>query len=474
MFGKQTVIPGISDGNPASFEPVSESESFRSELINRQKAEELFRKIETNERLQKCLAQRSYNYNDNIYNKGDEVLFKENDKGRWSGPAKVTGMEGTKVRLVYAGHDRTVPSCRVLPLNDQKSVIDEEIMGTDFEDTHTEASTNPNNVVDVKDSQDIHESNHEVRPRLRRKIMFKLPGDQVWRLGKVIIVGKQKGLERFRCWIVSDNNENSYDFKRDVEAWKYCDVQFDDESISNTDRESKITTEVLYAGVSALKKKEISSTSKDVFITNIPVRYHDEDRIVTAKEDELEKWDRYNAYEEVDFEDQNVLGSRWVVQDRQGKVKARFVVKGCQEEYDPRSDSPTASKESLKLFLSIAANCDMKLKSLDATSAFLQGDPLVRDVYIWPPKERRKEGKIWKLKKSCYGLYDASRKWYLAVKDNLKSIGMKHLSGDEAFFYLVKDGKLCGMILLHVDDFIVAGNANFHETVLSSLENRLT
>ena len=109
-----------------------------------------------------------------------------------------------------------------------------------------------------------------------------------------------------------------------------------------------------------------------------------------AKEDELEKWNRYDAYEEVDLDDQNVIGSRWVVQERQGKVKARFVVKGCQEAYDPRSDSPTASKESLKLFLAVAANCEMKLKSLDATSAFLQGDPLVRDVYIWPPKERSK------------------------------------------------------------------------------------
>ena len=96
-------------------------------------------------------------------------------------------------------------------------------------------------------------------------------------------------------------------------------------------------------------------------------------------------------------------------------MKARFVVKGCQEETDPRSDSPTASKDSLKLFFTIAANESFSLKSLDVTSAFLQGYPLQRDVFIHPPQERKVEGVVWKLKKSCYGLYDASRNWYLAV-----------------------------------------------------------
>ena len=46
VFGRQSVVPGITDGNLASMEPVVESDWFRSELINRQKAEELYRKID--------------------------------------------------------------------------------------------------------------------------------------------------------------------------------------------------------------------------------------------------------------------------------------------------------------------------------------------------------------------------------------------------------------------------------------------
>ena len=65
------------------------------------------------------------------------------------------------------------------------------------------------------------------------------------------------------------------------------------------------------------------------------------------------------------------------------------------------------------------------------TSAFLQGSPLDRDVYMEPPKEMKKRGKVWKLKKSAYGLYDASRKWYLAVKKELIDIRMSSISGDD-------------------------------------------
>ena len=57
MFGRQGVIPGITDGTPASLEPVVENERFRKELISRQKAEELYRKYDSNERIQKLLVQ---------------------------------------------------------------------------------------------------------------------------------------------------------------------------------------------------------------------------------------------------------------------------------------------------------------------------------------------------------------------------------------------------------------------------------
>ena len=470
MFGKQGMIPGISDGNPATREPILESDCFRKELINRQRAEDLYRNIDANERLQKCLSQRTYGYSDNKYKEGDEVLFKEEDKGRWSGPAKVTGMEGSKVRIIHAGYDRTVPSCRVIPFEDKRELVvgnNDEKNENIFEQEQTpviEASEE-----DHKEQEDviptILEMKKEIRPKMRKKILFKLPGDQEWRAGRVSRVGKQNGRDKFRCWIKSKTEEVSYDFHNEAIEWKYCRVDFTEDT-KDSDDESKVTTEVLYTE---------NDSPMAIYVTNIPEKEHHRPEVIEAKRDELDKWVKYEAFEVVDeHEDQHVLGSRWVVQDRNGKIKARFVVKGCQEKSDPRSDSPTASKDSFKLFLALAANENFDLKTLDVTSAFLQGYPLEREVFIQPPLEKLELGKVWKLKKSCYGLYDASRKWFLAVKESLKSMQMKSLSGDDAFFYMIENKKLTGLILLHVDDFMVAGNPTFLKLVEKKLEKRFT
>ena len=489
-FGKQGVIPGISDGNPATMEMVTESDSFRNEFVNRQKSEELFRKIDANERIQKTLAQNTYGYADRRYSEGDLILFKENDKGRWSGPAHVTGMEGSKVQIIHAGYDRTVPACRVLPYGDDKSINDEEAeysidtvddtapavtvgVANDEDETNAEKDTTIEVTPITNQSED--EPNREIRPKLRSRIVFKLTQKDNWTMGKVVSVGKKNGKDKFRCWIKTKDVEESFDFVKDIFCWKYCTVDFEKDTKEPGDT-SNVITEVLHTGVWFLKHKDLENIeenvdTKEVFVTNIPAKYHDHKDVIEAKEKELDKWDKYEAYEEVDLEDQFVLGSRWVVQEKGDGVKARFVVKGCHERGSPRSDSPTASKDSLKLFLSITANEGFKMKSLDVTSAFLQRYPL---VFIKPPKEKSKPGKVWKLLKSCYGLNDASRRWYMAVKETLSNLGMQSVSGDDAFFFYIKDGKLIGLCILHVDDFLISGNYTFHNIIEEKLVGRFT
>ena len=52
-----------------------------------------------------------------------------------------------------------------------------------------------------------------------------------------------------------------------------------------------------------------------------------------------------------------------------------------------------------------------------------------------------------------YGLDDASRKFWLRAKEVLKKVGLKVMEGDEAFYYLHRDGKLIRAVVTHVDDF---------------------
>ena len=64
-------------------------------------------------------------------------------------------------------------------------------------------------------------------------------------------------------------------------------------------------------------------------------------------------------------------------------------MKGFQEQNIHPSDSPTSSRETIKIFLAIAANEKWRVESSDVRSAFLQSETIDRDVFIEPPPERR-------------------------------------------------------------------------------------
>ena len=51
---------------------------------------------------------------------------------------------------------------------------------------------------------------------------------------------------------------------------------------------------------------------------------------------------------------------------------------------------------------------------------------------------------------------------------------MKTLSGDASFFYLIKNGQLIGMCILHVDDFLIGGTSDFFELIENNLMNKFT
>ena len=59
------------------------------------------------------------------------------------------------------------------------------------------------------------------------------------------------------------------------------------------------------------------------------------------------------------------------------------------------------------------------IETVDIEAAFLQSHTINHNVYILPLPEARQDGIIWKLKKTVYGLNDASHVWYSSVKDLL-------------------------------------------------------
>ena len=126
------------------------------------------------------------------------------------------------------------------------------------------------------------------------------------------------------------------------------------------------------------------------------------------------------------------------------------------------------------MLMALAANQNFKVVSMDIRAGFLQAKKLDREVFVRPSDDIKKEGKIWKLLKPLYGLDDASRKFYLKVKETVQEFRLKTLPGDDTFYYENRNGKLMGLNLSHVDDFTITGDVEFVRRIVKGIQERFT
>ena len=180
----------------------------------------------------------------------------------------------------------------------------------------------------------------------------------------------------------------------------------------------------------------------------------------TAKTAELASWREHDVYEEIQDTGQPCITTRWVLKEKQKPnkeifIKARLCARGFEEDKSEiRSDSPTASKETIRFALTIASSLSWTIQSLDVKTAFLQSFEITRDVFIRPPIEANTQG-VWRLKKPVYGLSDSSRLWYLTIRKRLTDIGMSVSTHDQGLFYQHIDNNICTILILFVDDILL-------------------
>ena len=81
--------------------------------------------------------------------------------------------------------------------------------------------------------------------------------------------------------------------------------------------------------------------------------------------------------------------------------------------------------KSVQIILAIAAHFDYEIWQMDVKTAFLNGN-LTDDVYMMQPEgfvDPTNAGKICKLRKSIYGLKQASRSWNIHFDEVVKGFG---------------------------------------------------
>ncbi|XP_042002478.1 uncharacterized mitochondrial protein AtMg00810-like [Salvia splendens] len=114
--------------------------------------------------------------------------------------------------------------------------------------------------------------------------------------------------------------------------------------------------------------------------------------------------------------------------------------------------------------LPLAAINDWELCHLDINNAFLYGE-LEEEIYMNIHPGLSVEGVecepgtklVCRLKKSLYGLKQASRQWYLKLSKVLSGFGHQQSASDHSFFFKKDSAGFFG-IVIYVDDILVATN----------------
>ena len=147
----------------------------------------------------------------------------------------------------------------------------------------------------------------------------------------------------------------------------------------------------------------------------------------------------------------NTVGCKWVYKTNHDskenieRFKARLVVKGFTQrggiDYN-ETFSPVSCKDSFRIIMTLVAHYDLELHQMDVKTTFLNGD-LEENVYMAQPKGFVVEGKERMgccLKKSIYGLKQASRQWYLKFDSTIRKFGFQENVEDNCVYAKFKNG----------------------------------
>ena len=410
----------------------------------------------------------------NKFVSGDIVYYKRNDCRKWKGPGKVIGSDSSNVLIKHGSNYLRVHACRVMmdrvfleeiqentpgkPCERELSEnVDEKQSLENIQQEESESEEeDKSSEISIEDGENEEKSSINSKDKIVKtvnklkkgmKIEFvnkngeAKSGEVLRRTGKA--TGKYKDF-----WYIKENSGEviEYDTENDWETWKEI----------------------------ASEESEEFEECEEIHILDEETEIEKKRQIFQAKITELEKWREENVVQEVEDRGQTTVSTTWVItvkkEGNEEKVKARLVARGYEEENKVRSDSPTCRKESIRMMLVFATSMGWRIHSLDVKAAFLQGQNIQREVFIRPPKEFKKPNTLWKLQKVVYGLNDASRSWYLKVKEVLDNLGMKPSNLDKSVFIPKTDG-LDGYIVIHVDDLLFFGSVDFMKKIMDPFKS---
>ena len=468
VFGRNPTFPNIVECDPPALE-FSAPKIIADNLKAKDAAWEGHINRDANERLRRALLHQVREDDIAGLENGDRVFYKRQGEDRWRGPANVIGRDRKVILVRHGVFLVRAHACRL-----QKSPSGESVP---FQNPTGDAPS-PSCADDGNDDDDDDFEDDEV-PEIAGNENSGLVGNNG---AACRIVDAGVGSSTRECYITPGNVMPSVKAGTRIE---FIDKDGESNNVTVVSRAGKVGGK--YSHCYNVKNQQGDGKCIDLFRDvhkwrQIPdneeiLHCSSSDREYQAKLDEHENWIRNNVYSKVADCGQSTISLRWVVtekiKDSNPVTKARLVARGFEEELFNRTDSPTCSKDSLMLSLSLMASNGWQCHTIDIKCAFLQGNEIDRDVYVRPPKEFD-DGYLWKLNKNVYGLNDAARAWYSRLKFVLTDLGMLNSRLDPALFFWRSNHVLSGIMCVHVDDILFAGTAEFFTSIIVPMKGQLT
>ena len=465
VFGYNPAFPNLFQNKLPALSKVDLSEVVRKNLAAMRSARMNFVKIECDAKLQRALASNVRETNSVDVGVGEEVYYKRQDSNEWKGPGVVIGRDGKTIFVKHGGVYLRVHVCRLARVPSGGAQVDsDEEKPSESEkcDVETDRKAvcdcdDDKEREDIESNEDWFEAIDEIsQPAEMNVASTSKPSSDppiVFRSGQRVkgILSDNGGT--FSGKIVSRAGKATGAYKH-----HYNIMSDDDNSIGSYDMRSDFA------------EIDIVDDNEQLMV------FFNSEEVMQAKEREMDNWIENKVFDEVEDEGQVAISVRWVitekVKDGKTSTKARLVARGFEEETrELRKDSPTCAKETIRLLLALSSSKGWICNSLDIKYAYLQGNNINRELFLKPPPEYN-NGQLWKLRKTVYGLCDAARAWYLRVKEELLKTGAEVSREDNGLFYHKKDAILQGLICVHVDDFLWAGNDWFKHNIIGNIAKK--
>ena len=368
VFGRNPNIPGNSNNKLPALSPETSSKIVATQINSLRAARRAFIKAESSDRIARALRGKVYEGTHRKFCIGDTVYYKRLNNKIWQGPGKVIAQDGAQVLVKSnAGRLVKVHPCKLVLKQDAEKQIGNNNNPTETKEVHHQnnesssdsdsdkereeqhqnivsASNDPAEPINQESTEQIKQSKSNDPTTLERNEEIDQSKQLPQKQSKKIKENTSKSLKKDDkiYYKIADSHDGWVVAKIISRGGKKCSKWGNFWNVQNFQTGCNVGL-----NLDEVDWIKVDDNAQDVNIVTdqiaweVLVQNYDNDKSknqLKAKETEVEKWKKFQVYEEVDKSDypnHELLSCRWVNESKQVRneeqYKFRLVARGFQE-----------------------------------------------------------------------------------------------------------------------------------------------